>query len=327
MSETSEQETNISPADTVDAQAAAWFRHKNFCAWTESDQARFDVWLEKSPTHEIAYWRIMGAWSRTERLSALQQPMKVPDPQRRSLLMFAKHAVAALAVISALGMTSWSYFAKPTDQTFRTLIGGRQILTFADGTKIELNTNTVLRAHIDAHKRTAELVQGEAYFNVRHNDHNPFSVAVAGHEVVDLGTEFAIRTDKEETQISLFKGRAEFHSAKGTASGKNTFLTPGDIAIANADTISVTRKSVADLSRTSAWRHGLLVFRYTPLRDAVLEVNRYNADKLVIADDTIAGKTVYGTVPTQSIQAFVRVATSALGLHVEKRGNEYVISR
>jgi transmembrane sensor len=327
MIEPSEQEISIAPADTIDAEAAAWFRRRNFWPWGESDQLEFDLWLAKSPANEIAYWRIMGAYSRTERLSALQRPSRLPQAPRRSILTFAKHAVAGVAVAAAIGAASWHYFVSPPQQSFRTPIGGRQILTFADGTTIELNTNTLLRARIDSHQRTAELIHGEAYFKVKHDSRNPFVVTVAGHKVVDLGTEFAIRTDNAKTQVSLFTGRAELEPAEGRASGRSTLLTPGDIAIAKANTVSVTRRSVADLSSTSAWRHGLLVFRYTPLRDAIAEINRYNTDKLVIADGTIANKTVYGTVPTQSIQAFVRVATSALGLRVEKQGTEYVITR
>jgi transmembrane sensor len=71
----------------------------------------------------------------------------------------------------------------------------------------------------------------------------------------------------------------------------------------------------------------LLIFKYTPLSEAVAEVNRYNTDKVVIAEAAVADRTIYGTVPTQNIDAFVRVAKNALGLHVAKRGNEYVISR
>lgn len=327
MSETSEQDGLVASAESVDAQATAWFRRRNFWAWNEADQSALDMWLAQSPSHEIAYWRIMGAWSRTERLSALQRPMKVSETPRRTFLTFAKYAVASLIVASIAGLAGWSYFSDPAEQSFRTPIGGRKILTFADGTRIELNTDTVLRAHIDRKQRVAELVRGEAYFAVQHDARRPFVVTAAGHRIIDLGTEFAIRTGDGNIRVSVFKGRAELERADARNSDHTTVLVPGDVATASAETVSVTNKSVADISTNAAWRRGLLIFKYTPLRDAVAEINRYNTDKLVIADGSVANRTVYGTVPTQSIQAFVRVATSALGLRVEKLGNEYVISR
>ena len=326
MSDVANQ-TDLNSADIVDAEAAAWFRRRNFWSWSDTDQTALDVWLEKSPIHEIAYWRIAGAWSRTERMTALRQPMKIPELSRRSLFPFVKSVAASFAFIVMASMVAWSYLSPPAEQVFQTPVGGHKILKFSDGTSIELNTDTVLRTQIANDRRIAELVRGEAYFRVRHNGKVPFVVTAAGRKVTDLGTEFSIRAGQGTARIVLFEGRAAIEPTKSENAAHAIVLTPGDVAVASASAVTVTRKSTTDLRDSAAWRRGLLVFRYLPLRDAVAEVNRYSAEKLVIADDTIATRTVYGTVPTRSVEGFVRVARSALGLHVEKRGNEYTISR
>jgi len=225
-----------------------------------------------------------------------------------------------------LGAAGWTYFSEPGERTFQTPLGGRQILTFADGTEIELNTDTVLRARIDRVQRTAELVRGEAYFKVHHDAHNPFIVTAAGHRIIDLGTEFAIRTGDGKVRVSLIEGRARLEPVLGLDPSHSAILTPGDVATANATSVSIVRKAATELSNNSAWRRGLLVFKYTPLYEAVAEINRYNNEKLVIADASVANRTIYGTIPTQGVQAFVRVTRSALGLRVEKHGTEFVIS-
>ena len=44
-----------------------------------------------------------------------------------------------------------------------------KLVSFADGTRIELNTDTVLRARMTTSERTVWLDQGEAYFQVKHD--------------------------------------------------------------------------------------------------------------------------------------------------------------
>jgi transmembrane sensor len=326
MSENAGQLAIAADAEAVETQAVMWFRRRSFWEWREEDQADFDLWLAASPSHEIAYWRLEGAWSRSERLSALHKPERDTAPSRRSFLAFARNAVAVSAIASVIGAATWSYLFQPHESVFQTSLGGHRVLSFADGTEVDLNTNTVLRARIDNTHRRVELVSGEAYFKVHHDAKNPFVVMAAGHRVVDRGTAFAIRASKEEIRVSLLEGRARIE-ASGGLNRRAVDLAPGDVATASATSLSVSRKSVVELSNDIAWRRGLLVFKYMPLYEAVAEINRYNDEKLVIADASIANRTIYGTIPTQGIQAFVRVTTGALGLHVEKRGTEFVISR
>jgi transmembrane sensor len=327
VSEDSFQHTLSTDAEDVESKAAAWFGRRNFWVWREEDQTEFERWLAQSPSHEIAYWRLVGAWSRTERLSALHRPARAPVASSGVFSPFIRRAVAAFGVASILGAAAWAYLSEPSARIFQTPLGGRQALTFSDGTVVELNTDTVLRARIDSRHRSAELIRGEAYFKIRHDDRDPFVVTAVGHRIVDLGTEFVIRADAGQIRVSLVTGRARIEAAVGSNQPPAMELTPGDVATASATSLSISRKSAVELSNNIAWRRGLLVFKYTPLREAVAEINRYNDEKLVIADASVAGRTIYGTIPTQDVQAFVRVTTGALGLHVEKRGTEFVISR
>jgi transmembrane sensor len=326
MSENTDQFAIAADAETVEAQAAAWFRRRNFWTWLEQDQVNFEIWLAASPSHEIAYWRLEGAWSRSERLSALHKPEHIAAPSRGKFWSFTGKAVAIVAIVSVMGAATWTYFFQPRERIFQTPFGGNRTLIFADGTEIDLNTDTVLRARIDSKYRRVELVKGEAYFKIRHNAKSPFVVTADGHRIVDLGTAFAVRAGDGQIQVSLLEGRARIESFSESGP-RSVELTPGDVAMANATSLSVSRKSAAELSNNIAWRRGLLVFKYTPLYEAVAEINRYNDAKLIIADASISNRTVYGTIPTQGVQAFVRVTTGALGLHVEKRGTEFVISR
>ena len=72
---------------------------------------------------------------------------------------------------------------------------------------------------------------------------------------------------------------------------------------------------------------GLLIFKYTSLADAAAEFNRYNRQKIVIADPDAARLQIIGTFPANEVDAFIEVAQSVFRLHVEHRGDEIVLSR
>ena len=67
--------------------------------------------------------------------------------------------------------------------------------------------------------------------------------------------------------------------------------------------MSVTAMGTRDLQTELGWRRGVLVFYHTTLADAVDEINRYNTQKLVIADPVAAGMRMNGTFPANDVEA------------------------
>jgi transmembrane sensor len=106
-----------------------------------------------------------------------------------------------------------------------------------------------------------------------------------------------------------------------------TDLTPGDVVVATAEKVTISRKTESRLANELAWRRGLLVFNYSTLADAAAEFNRYNAKKIVVSDSAAARLTVMGKFPANNVDLFGQVAKSVLGVRVEDRGNELVITK
>jgi transmembrane sensor len=70
----------------------------------------------------------------------------------------------------------------------------------------------------------------------------------------------------------------------------------------------------------------MLTFLHTPLSEVARELNRYNREKIVIADASVARLTMNGAIPATSVSAFTNTARDVFGLRVETHGNEIVIS-
>ena len=309
----------------IEAQAAAWIRRRNFWAWSNEDQQGLDAWLDAALAHRIAYWRLNAALARTERLAALRPMLENPEPDARSRWApLVLRIAAGVLLIAGAGVAGVNYYmSRPHERVFSTPIGGHEMVTFADGSRVELNTDTVLRTEMTSDARNIWLEKGEAYFQVKHDPRHPLVVIAGKHKIADLGTKFSVDRMPGKLEVALLEGSVRF----GSTNGPSRLLKPGEEVTATPQSVSVTKKSEQELENALAWRHGLLVFKYTPLSEAAAQFNRYNEKKLVIADPAVAQLTVYGTIPVNDLDGFIRVARSVLGLHVAANGNNIVISR
>jgi transmembrane sensor len=312
-------------AAIVEAQAARWLEQRRFRAWSPDDQAAFDVWISESSAHEIAYWRLEAVWSRTERLVALRSVEKLDTPSTKSTRWGLMRMAAALLTVAAAVGAGLVHFSSPRVAVFTTAIGGHKTLSLPDDSKIELNTDTVLRlASGDARK--AWLDKGEAYFQIKHDKTRPFVVIVAGHRVTDLGTKFSIRRDVQEIEVALTEGSAKLESVGVSERQQMVTLKPGDVAIATTDSLSVTKKSKHALDSQLGWRHGVLIFNSTTLADAAAQFNRYNQRKLIVVG-TASRLKVDGTFAATDTAAFAAISEHILHLKTDEIGGEIVISR
>jgi len=305
--------------------AAVYLERQRFGEWSDSDQIELDAWLAESLLHRIAYLRLERIVTYTQHLGAIHA-FRDPQPNDGKIAwrkyLFPFLAVAALALLAVLGVPLLTFLTQPSDQTFSTAIGDHTLLKFADGTEIELNTDSAIRYRMTTHERTVWLEKGEAWFHVAHNTANPFAVVIGSHRIVDLGTEFVLRRDPDHIEVTLLNGRA----ALSTDGLQTAMLKPGDDAIATSFSISVTRKSPGELADELAWRRGILVFRNSQLADVVREFNRYNTTKLVIADPAIADRKITANAQLNDYESFLQFAEAELKLRVDREGGTIIIS-
>jgi transmembrane sensor len=315
--------------DAISQRASGFLERRRFGGWSDKDQAELDAWFAESTLHVVAYLRLEGAVARAEHLVAFsprefgQRPPGGNGKVMQGWIVFPLLAAASIALFAALGIPFVNSLMQPPDRTYSTDVGGRTLLSFADQTQIELDTDTVLHFRMTGEERTVWLEKGQAWFHVSHNAANPFTVVVGRHRVTDLGTEFLVRRGSDEVEVALLNGRATL----STEGAQTATLTPGDEATATPVSMSVTRKTPQELADALAWRRGALVFRNTRLADVVREFNRYNTTKLVIADPSIAGVKIYAEIKTNHFDDLLGLVQTVLNLRVDREGNEILISR
>ena len=306
----------------INAQAAAWIECRDRDGWNDADQAELEAWLAQTPAHRAAFWRLEAAWADTNRLTAFRPALRREPRPAFSRLVFK--SVAALALLAICGAATATYVLTPDWKTYSTTIGGREILTLGDGTRIELNTDSVVRVAQGTHARKVWLDKGEAYFEVTHDATRPFTVTVGNRRITDLGTKFLVRRDDDRLKVAVLDGKVRLEEKNSAASP--AILTEGDVVVAVRDRFIRSRAPSAAIESDLGWRNGVLVFDNRTLADVVAEFNRYNTRKLIVADRKAAQTRIAGTFRADNIEAFANTAHRVLGLKVEKRGADIAIA-
>ena len=317
-------EGDISGNSSIEDCAADWIGRQQFETWSDAEQEKLDSWLAQSDNHKAAYWRLKAGWDRTDRLAALRSCGDAPVAVTRVWIRRG-FAIGLVSITAIAGI--FFYVSQPHRESFSTAIGGHTTIALADGSAIDLNTDTAIDAELSAQRRVVYLRKGEAFFQIRHDASRPFIVVTQNHRIVDLGTRFLVRATARKFEVDLVEGRARVESADETAQHGSALLTPGDVAVVTTDAVKVSRKSGVELARELGWRQGVLVFHNTSLIDAAEQFDRYGERKLVIADADTARLTINGTFRTTGIDNFAGVTREIFGLRVRKRGNDIILSR
>jgi|HubBroStandDraft_2_1064218.scaffolds.fasta_scaffold25846_2 transmembrane sensor len=316
-------------ARQIKERAASWLEQRERDEWCERDQLALDAWLSESSAHTVAYLRLEATWGRAARLAVLRTP--VPEAgdgaPRRKIRSLLTTFAAGLLIVAGAAIAGGLYLLRPVEKVYATALGGHQTVRLFDGSNIELNTETTLRAIVDARHRMVWLDRGEAFFQIAHDTKHPFIVIMGDRRVTVLGTKFLVRRDASHLEVAVMEGRVRFDPTDGGPSSESALLASGDTVVAPANAMLVSRKSSQELAEELGWRRGVLVFDSTTLAEVAIEFNRYNREQLVIAGPTAQRIKIDGTFRANDVAAFARVAQAVLGLHVENRGDQVVVSR
>lgn len=312
-------------AARIEEQAAQWLMRRGEPDWSSSDQDALDAWLDHSMAHKAAFWRIEHGWAAADRLAAIGA-----DDNSRSGWRWRNAAWFALAasLLLAIGLVTipWSSSADSSaqPQRYASRTGERRAIQLADGSRVELNTRTRLRAAVTRAGREIWLDDGEAYFAVAHDADRPFVVHAGPRTITVLGTKFSVRLSGRRVQVAVSEGRVRIDQAD--SAGRSTTITRGDMAVAEGPSLLVAQNSIQRVEDNLSWRRGMLVFAQSSLGEAAAEFNRYNQRQIRITDPEAARIRIGGSFQADNVDAFGRLLRDAYGLDVAFSPTEIRIS-
>lgn len=320
----------MSAHNAIEEKAAHWLMQRAD-GLSADDQARLDAWLDAAPEHRTAFWRLEYSWEKAGRLVALRGPdtlavaIAETAPSVASHRLLPRWAVGLAAALAlAVLISTAAVWPRPTH--YATDTGERRLVALSDGSRVELNTETRLRASMSPDSREAWVDKGEAYFDVAHDASRPFTVHMGDRTVRVLGTRFSVRRDGDDVRVVVAEGRVRLSGPKTGPASKSIVLVRGDVVTGVGASVLQSRTSGQRVEDQLAWRRGLLVFDQITLSDAAAEFNRYNQIQLKVLDSPTAGIRIGGSFEATNVEAFVRLLQSAYGLDVIREGATLKIS-
>ena len=229
--------------------------------------------------------------------------------------------VSVTAVLFSIGKDNEDMYLAM--QTITVPAGQRVNLDLPDGSNVWLNAGTKMQYPVSFMTGKREVIlDGEAYFEVVHNEKSPFVVHTSTLDVAVLGTKFNFRDYPEdhEVVVSLLEGKVELSNL--LKKEKEAFLAPDERAILNKANGLMTVETVT-ASNASQWTDGYLFFDEELLPDIVKELERSYNVNIHIANDSLNKFRFYGNFVRreQSIQEVLDAlaSTEKIQYKIEER--------
>ena len=156
-------------------------------------------------------------------ISLLNQPDNRADNQKKKRTISFRKIGYELAKIAARLIIFWGgtklFETNTTEEsivTYQTLYvpaGQRAELILPDSTRVWLNAHSKLIYPVSFGKGNRQVeLNGEAYFDVVHNEKQPFIVKTRQMDIQVLGTEFNVTSYSSDFEVSLLRGCIELSS-------------------------------------------------------------------------------------------------------------------
>lgn len=255
---------------------------------SQEQTRQFQAWLAADPRHGEAFARAQAIWNGPQVIESARRLKAQSKVTVRSRLRDHWKPLATAAVL-LLSLFNYSDLPLRFQADHLTVIGERQRLQLADGSKVLLNTDSAFSSTFSERRHQARLYKGEALFEVPATRNLPLEIDAGPVTASVSDTTFAVRyldgvalVQVQRGDVDLRANRSDTHirlsAGESIRIGPNGFDHPARL---NAAT---------DL----AWVQGRLVFENRPLSQVLAELRRYYPGWIINNNEQLANVTVTG---------------------------------
>lgn len=247
-------------------------------------------------------------------------------------------AAAILLLVALVFMVEQFQFAEtppageePSYQEISTVQGQRTNLRLSDGTKVVLNSSSSLRIPKNYGLETRTLyLKGEAFFEVIHDEQNPFIVVSHGTYTKDLGTQFNVSAyDSTTIEVAVKEGLVSMGKVeKGSIQKEVVELTPNKLGILKK-VGGLTVSDISDIDQHVGWARGRLVFRSTPFPKVMEQLERWfdiNCQLETSANSEISRRTLTATYDNMPMTEVLKVLSISMNVSYRQQGRTIIFS-
>lgn len=290
--------------------AASWYVQFQSQPPTPAERHAWQQWLNGDPSHQAA-WNQMEQLQRS--LGALPQ-----DFTRRALstTQQRRQVLKWMLVLGSAGYLGWNVQQHTSLGNvwadYRTPVGKRRRIELADGTRIDLNTNTAIDVVYDGHQRLIRLREGEVLIHTgKSGGQTPFYVDTHQGRIQALGTRFTVRQLPGATRVGVLEDRVSVSPADQPDHSR---------LLGAGESVDFDRQNVGENhaygGTQAAWLDGQLIVLDARLGDVIDDLARYRRGVLQ-CDAASARLRVSGTFRLDSTDAVLANLQATLPIQVD----------
>lgn len=307
------------------AQALYWVARVHSGEYTDDDRRALNAWLGLSEVNRRTYEQVLGTWDGMDFLkSAVIPEMREARActQRRQYRFIPAAMAAALALV-LLAAGSWLYIPRDLATTYASVPMEQKEIRLPDGSLVQLNVDSEIKAIYSGKSRAVHLLRGEALFSIAEGDARPFEVLAGNGQIRDIGTRFGVRINDDATSVFVLSGLVDVSVERHgdthrLGAGEGLDYTP-------AGRVSPVRN--IDAAALSAWSEGSLVLNGVTLQELADEVARYNRVKIQIIDSTLNEYRISGTFSIHGTEDIFDAVERMLPVTVVKENTRILLLR
>lgn len=299
------------------------------------EKKTIETWLKGSPGNRKLFNELKEIWlssgiehnpDRYDVEKAIQEfyqktSFLIKRTSRKHQLYHIMRYAAVLLLAAALPLSY--YYGRQstlTPDAFTTItcaLGDKTSVMLPDSSRVILNSGSKLTFNTDFKNGSRRIfLDGEAFFEVRKDPHNPFRVKTSALEVEVLGTQFNLKAYSNDPIISttLVTG-----SLKVTQNNRSVRIKPNQKLVFDRKTRQMKIQGLNDLSPETDWKDGRLVFRNQSLGDLEHELERWFDVDIRFADEQVKSKRFTGTLERESILEVISYfgRSKYVGYHID----------
>ncbi|MHA3734153.1 FecR domain-containing protein [Pseudomonas sp. Eth.TT006] len=258
----------ITPNRQVFEAAASWYVQFQAHSPTLAERKAWQLWIDSDPAH-------LAAWNQMEQLQ--RHLGTVPQDLKRRALNHGQHrrqVLKLLLLAAGTGFVGWNVQQNTSLGNvwadYKTGVGQRRNIALADGSQIQLNTDSAIDVSFDAGQRLIRLRSGEMLIQTgKLGDQRPLLVETRDGRIRALGTRFSVHQLAGSTRVGVLEDRVSVQPADLSTA---MILKAGEGADFDSRHVGLIHPF-----KTSAvaWTNGQLIVLDARLGDVIEELGRY----------------------------------------------------
>lgn len=237
-------------------------------------------------------------------MGELETEEKQQVNRRVRRLSFLRYAAVWTGLLLISGVAIWQF--KKTDHSNNIALVQKNNMQgqpvkylLPDSSEVYLGAGSRLSYPVQfaGNKREINL-QGEAFFQVKHNESKPFIIHTGEIQTQVLGTSFKVKAfNGQPLVVAVATGKVGVSSHIGEQSKTLALLTPGRKITWNSKTGKAVQGTV-DVYSLEQWKAGDMVFEDQSMEQIAAELQRRYAVKIDFIDKDVTTNQVSGTFPS-----------------------------